>query len=114
MVEAKLLAMFIIVIVVVAVLLLLAITLNQRGTEITKEGINKLTNIGICGINTLNNKCSEKTTDKFGTNCIFDSVGNRVADCTLCEREEDGNLIYKCSLPACGCGFGWKDSTVPV
>ncbi len=106
MANTKILYAFVLLVVVIAIYFLIVLVGNQRGSEATERGLEQLTNVSICGLNTFNNECSRVSTDKTGSGCLWDQSGEPRKECILCESQVDGSTVYTCKLAVCGCGFG--------
>lgn len=117
--ESKLLLVVIIAVIVAAVYFLFTIFLNQNANETGNDIFESITNSGMCGLSFVNNQCTKDslgnivTTDEYGNNCLTKN-GKPNLDCTLCETETNGNVVYKCELAVCGCGFGVKQTPITV
>lgn len=95
----------ILVIVLAVVLLVLGflavIFVNQSGEDFNKGLFDNVKDAGVCGLNFVNNDCSLKSVEECPLN----------EQCVLCEGEDSGDVVYRCELKVCGCGFGMKEVT---
>ncbi len=109
---SKLLLVIIIALIVLVVYLVFIYQGRVRYEAVTQEGIEKLTNVGICGISQIplpsspllgikQKQCSELTNEECEGNL----------DCILCEREVSGAVVSTCKTRVCGCGFGWEPAS---
>lgn len=110
MVSAKILFVFLVMIILFAAYIFLIGGGKSKYEAVTQQGIDQISNTGVCWISTFNNKCSERSTDSTGLNCVVDGSGNPEYDCTLCEKTINDNTIYSCQFAVCGCGVGWKET----
>lgn len=96
---SKLLLVVVLGVVLLALLFVAVIFVNQSGEDFNRGLFDNVKNASVCGLNFVNNDCSLKSVEE----CPLSE------QCVLCEGEDSGNVIYRCELKVCGCGFGMKE-----